>query len=408
MDDFNLDDILGDGGSIDDILGAIPTGKPVRPGKEKKEVEAKVTLDYQQFAVDDSIVLDIVDIKKAVQLAKSIPSLNELSGFIGFEVSGDEVVTYSSNVTEYLKSRFTIRNSEMRMEEGTFFTLPIDTLVKAYNASIDVVTIFNNNGQYRLSVIGGSIPVENNASVTLDTYKKSLEVSGDSFSLSTNIYRDIVNSLTGLASSAVSLQQKKITVSNGNAIANFLRCLAKKTVDTDLDLGLRIVDIGIIGRLLDNSLTTINVYKKESRITYVIGNSVYSCVETASYLNDRLSSTMDSVLESGIRVQLDTEELRKISTLITTLNNVDEVFTMKDINGVLNIQSKMGGEENNFRLQTTNLTNRIFSEGVRLNAKMFDYAISSYADDSVIVYLSKEGIIFETSDKRVLVGAELF
>lgn len=403
---FDLDEILNDGGSIEDIIGSVDI-KADKGKTEKKEKVVK-SVDYQSYSVEDSVVLDASDVANILKLARAIPSLNELSSFVGMEVVGDKLSIYVSNVTEYIKSDFQIRNTENRMEEGTFVVFPIDTLMKALRASTDVVTIFKKDAQYRVSVIGGSIPIENNASVKIDNYKNSINLIGEPTILDVNIYNGVVDSLYALAASAVSLQQKKINIKDGFAVANFLRCLAKKSVDPSIELGLRVIDVQIISRLLANEKSqNISVYKNDSRLTYKIGNSIYSCVETQSFLNVKLNDVMDVVLEKGVRAKVDIEEIRKISSLLTSLQNVEEVITLKEVNGRINIFAKISGEENTFTLATEKMTTDVFGGGAKLNAKMFDSAISSYSED-VVVYLSEEGIIFETSDKRVLVGAELF
>lgn len=407
----DIDKLLEEDGSIEEIInGALKESSSKSTGKSEKKSEPARVIDYESFAKEKpSMVFDIEDCKKIIQLAKSIPNFNELANFIGFKKTETGATILVTNVSEYLSADFEIKNKNNVIDSGEFMVFPIDTLVKACRSSRDAVSIFKDNGQYRISVIGGSIPIENNASVNEETYTKELnQESEENIQIDVAEYKDIVNSLGGIASSAVSVQQKTIVMEEGYAKTAFIRCFSRKKMSTNISLIMRVTDVNIISRLLDRVTDkNITISRTGTRRTYKVGNSLYSCLETKSFIQKHSEELLNDILSNGARLEINLEDLKMLTGLMVTLKNTDSTFIMKVVNDTLLVETVINGEDNSFELEMVKKNGITFNGELKLDTTVFHNLISNYGGENVNILLNADGFAIDTADKSSVIGAEI-
>lgn len=410
--DKDLMNLLDDDGSIDDIISGAIKESSSKSAVKSNEKKVSVNIDYESFAKDNlSMVLSLEDCKKIIQLAKSIPNFNELANFIGVKKIENGARIFVTNISEYLSADFEVRNKTNVIPNGEFMVFPIDTILKAFRSSRDAISIFKDeNGQYRISVVGGNIPIENNSSVNEETYTNGLNIENSEGTLTIDMaeYKDIVTSLSGIANSAVSVQQKTIVMEDGYAKTSFIRCFSRKRMSTNISLVMRVTDINIINRLLDKVTDkNITVYQNGTRRTYKIGNSLYSCLETKSFIQKYSEELIDNVIGQGTRLEINLDDLKMLTGLLVTLKNTESTFIIKVVNDNLVIETVINGEDNSFELDMIRKNNVEFNGELKLDTTVFHNLISNYGGDKINILLNSDGMAIDTADKSSVIGAEI-
>lgn len=404
--DEELEEILSGDDSIEKIV-ADALGKSSK-GNAKEKIETVV--DYESYSKENSVVFSIGNFKEILRIGGALSPLNEIVNFISFKVAGDKVKVYNSNSVEVIKTEIPIMNKTNKMQDGEFFSLPKDILVKAFRSSRGAVTIFKENDKFRISVIGGSIPIENNYGLVEELYEKLLTIN-PSISETINIaeYKSVINDLSGLAASAISPQQKTLVFGDKEVKVSFLRCFSRKRITNNINLVMRVQDISILNTLINinHNTTEVKIEKTEdNKLLYSVGDSMFSCMEITSHIRKEQEDLLDKVVTEGARFEVDINDIRIITALLTSLKNTDGSIVLVEENKQLKIKARLDKEENNFDISSVKVNNVELKEAVKLDTNMINSLVSNYSG-KLNVILHSDGFAVDSAEKSSVLGAEI-
>lgn len=408
--DDELDEILnGDDNSIEQIV-ADALGKSKSNSGANNKTKEEVKVDYESYAKENSIVFSLNNFKEILRIGGSLSPLNEIVNFISFKVSGDNIILYSSNSTEVIRNEFPIMNKTNRLPDGEFFSLPKDILVKAFRSSRGAITVFKENDKFRISVIGGSIPIENNYGLTEELYEKLLSIKPE-ISETINIaeYKDIISNLSGLAASAISPQQKTLVFSDKEVKVSFLRCFSRKRITNNLNLVMRVQDISILNTLINTnpSITELKIEKSsDNKLLYTVGNSKFSCIEITPHIRKEQEELLDNVIDQGVRFEVDINDVIIITSLLSSLKNTDGSVYLCEEDKKIKIKANLDKELNVFDINSIKVNNGELKEDLKLDTNMLNSLVSNYSG-KVNIILHSDGFAVDSAEKSSVLGAEI-